>query len=229
MEHSSNKKFKKLPRVKSESNSSQKASTIAAQSNCLSLFSLWYSQLSPFENGLFWGTLVSLTATVSATIGATLTLISPVSNVIGAFVDEVDLEDTAIFPDSQLSLEQKQDNWNGSREGKILSLSNLSALQYTAIAVQNTTNRPKLAMEVLSYLTERNLNNVYLSSSLSLELKETEIIFSSGNFKAAKNLQKMLGIGRLKPSTIGDLNSDVIIRLGEDAQFLSQEDSFIRD
>jgi hypothetical protein len=84
-------------------------------------------------------------------------------------------------------------------------------------------------MGVLSYLSERNLNNVYLSSSLSLELKETEIIFSSGNFQAAKNLQKILGMGRLKPSTTEDLNSDIIIRLGEDARFFPQEDSFIRD
>lgn len=221
---------KKFSRVKSESNSSEKACTIAAQSHWLSLFSLWYSQLSPFESGLFWGILVSLTATVSATIGAILTLINPVSNAISAFVDRDALEEnTTIVPDSQPSLGQKQGNWSGARDRRTLSWSNFSALQYTAIAVQNTTNRPELAMGVLAYLSERNLNNVYLGSSLSLELKETELIFSSGNFQAAKNLQKILGIGRLKPSTPGDLNSDIVIRLGEDARSLLQEDSFIRE
>lgn len=221
---------KKFSRVKSESNSSEKACTIAAQSHWLSLFSLWYSQLSPFESGLFWGILVSLTATVSATIGAILTLINPVSNAISAFVDQDALEEnTTIVPDSQPSLGQKQGNWSGARDRRTLSWSNFSALEYTAIAVQNTTNRPELAMGVLAYLSERNLNNVYLSSSLSLELKETELIFSSGNFQAAKNLQKILGIGRLKPSTPGDLNSDIVIRLGEDARSLLQEDSFIRE
>jgi len=227
MKHGTNKKFS---RVKRESNSSEKAFTLAAQAHWLSLFSLWYAQLSPFESGLFWGILVSLTATVSATIGATLTLINPVSNAISAFVDEVALEEnTTIVPDSQPSLGQKQDNWSAAKERRILSVTNFSALQYTAIAVEDTMNRPELAMGVLSYLSERNLNNVYLSSSLSLELKETEIIFSSGNFQAAKNLQKILGMGRLKPSTTEDLNSDIIIRLGEDARFFPQEDSFIRD
>jgi hypothetical protein len=227
MKHGINKKFS---RVKRESNSSEKAFTLAAQAHWLSLFSLWYAQLSPFESGLFWGILVSLTATVSATIGATLTLINPVSNAISAFVDEVALEEnTTIVPDSQPSLGQKQDNWSAAKERRILSVTNFSALQYTAIAVEDTMNRPELAMGVLSYLSERNLNNVYLSSSLSLELKETEIIFSSGNFQAAKNLQKILGMGRLKPSTTEDLNSDIIIRLGEDARFFPQEDSFIRD
>jgi hypothetical protein len=227
MKHGRNKKFS---RVKRESNSSEKAFTLAAQAHWLSLFSLWYAQLSPFESGLFWGILVSLTATVSATIGATLTLINPVSNAISAFVDEVALEEnTTIVPDSQPSLGQKQDNWSAAKERRILSVTNFSALQYTAIAVEDTMNRPELAMGVLSYLSERNLNNVYLSSSLSLELKETEIIFSSGNFQAAKNLQKILGMGRLKPSTTEDLNSDIIIRLGEDARFFPQEDSFIRD
>jgi hypothetical protein len=227
MKHGRNKKFS---RVKRESNSSEKAFTFAAQAHWLSLFSLWYAQLSPFESGLFWGILVSLTATVSATIGATLTLINPVSNAISAFVDEVALEEnTTIVPDSQPSLGQKQDNWSAAKERRILSVTNFSALQYTAIAVEDTMNRPELAMGVLSYLSERNLNNVYLSSSLSLELKETEIIFSSGNFQVAKNLQKILGMGRLKPSTTEDLNSDIIIRLGEDARFFPQEDSFIRD
>jgi hypothetical protein len=227
MERGSKKKF---ARVKRESKSAQKAPIIAVQPHWLSLFSLWYSQLSPFESGLFWGILVSLTATVSATIGATLTLINPVANTINTFVDEVELEENrAIVPDSQPSLEQKQDNWSSAKDPSTLSLSNFSNLQYTAIALQDTTNRPELAMDVLSYLTERNLNNVYLGRSLSLELKKTEIIFSSGNFQAAKNLQKILGIGRLKPSTTENLNSDIIIRLGEDARFFSQEDSFIRD
>ncbi len=224
MKHGKDKKFS---RVKSKSNSSKKTSTITAQPYWLSLFSLWSSQLSPFERGLFWGILVSLTATVSATIGATLTVINPVSNAIGAFADQVDAEkNTAIAPESQPSSGRAQDDSIAATEG---TLSDFSALQYTAIALQDTTNRPELAMEVLSYLTARNLHKVYLSRSLSLELKETEIIFSSGNFQAAKNLQQILGIGRLKPSTTEDLNSDIIIRLGEDARFFSQGDSFIRD
>lgn len=271
MERGSKKKFS---RVKKESNSgdftessgrnsrtrlAQKAPTIAARSYGLSCLSLWYSQLSPFESGLFWGILVSLTATISATIGASLTLINSVSNAIGTLVSEANTKETEIFPDSQLNIAPQEvqnsphyaerlpagsevptaplsklnleqaDNWSAYREKQTLSVKNLAVLQSTPIALENTTNQPELAMDLLFYLNERNLYNVYLSRSLSLELKETEIIFSSGNFQAAKNLQNILGIGRLKPSTTEDSNSDIIIRLGGDARLFSQEDSFIRD
>jgi hypothetical protein len=219
---------KKLSTVKSKSNSTRRTSTVAAQSNYLSLFSLWYSQLSPFESGLFWGILIALTATVSATIGASLTLINPVSKAIATLVDEADAKETEIFADSQLNL-KKSENWSAVNQSQALSGKDLAVLQSTLIALENTTNRSELAVDLLFYLNERNLNNVYLNNSLSLELEETEIIFSSENFQAAKNLQKMLGIGQLKPSTAEDLTSSIIIRLGKDAQLILQEDSFIRE
>ena len=96
-----------------------------------------------------------------------------------------------------------------------------------AIAIQNTTNRPELAARAIAYLRKRNFHNVYLVHYLPLKLDKTEIILPQTKIRTANYLRQTLGFGRLK------LNQDnsqeaIVIRIGEDASYLTLEDSFVR-
>jgi hypothetical protein len=95
------------------------------------------------------------------------------------------------------------------------------------IAVQNTTDRPELGMQVVSYLMKHNFQNVSLVEHIPLKLEKTEILLSSGHLKSANYLQGVLGLGRLQLDH-SNTNAAIVIRLGEDAQYLTIEDSFLR-
>ena len=84
------------------------------------------------------------------------------------------------------------------------------------IAIQNTTTDTQLSHRVLYNLRKKSLRNVHISDNLNLQLLETEIIVQQGNLEAAKQLQEVLGLGKLVISATGDLNSDLTIRLGQD-------------
>ncbi|GAB4551616.1 MAG: LCP family protein [Pleurocapsa sp.] len=95
------------------------------------------------------------------------------------------------------------------------------------IAVQNTTDRPELGMQVVSYLMKHNFQNVSLIEHMPLQLEKTEILLSSSDLKSANYLQRVLGLGRLQLAD-STSNSALVIRIGEDAQYLTIEDSFLR-
>ena len=95
------------------------------------------------------------------------------------------------------------------------------------IAVQNTTNRPELGMQIIAYLKQHNFQNVYLAEHLPLQLSKTEIILTQKHLQSANYLQNILGLGQLELSGQNN-NTGLILRIGEDAQYLTTQDSFIR-
>ena len=83
------------------------------------------------------------------------------------------------------------------------------------IAIQNTIPDRQSGHRVLYDLRKKSLRNVYISDNLNLQLLETEIIVQQGNLEAGKQLQEILGFGKLVVSATGDLDSDLTIRLGQ--------------
>lgn len=84
------------------------------------------------------------------------------------------------------------------------------------IAIQNATDNPEIANRISQYLTQKEFNNVYIVKDWPDRLSETQIIVQKGDLKAATSLKKILGVGKIEPSSIGELKSDLTIRIGED-------------
>ncbi|MCU0536528.1 MAG: LCP family protein [Hydrococcus sp. Prado102] len=97
------------------------------------------------------------------------------------------------------------------------------------IAIQNATNDPGLGNRAIEYLAQKDFKNVYLAQESPELLQETEIIVQKGNLEAANSLKSLLGIGRVEALSVGDLDSDLTIRIGLDAKQLLAGDSFLRD
>jgi LCP family protein required for cell wall assembly len=100
--------------------------------------------------------------------------------------------------------------------------------QQVRIALQNATNDPGLANRVLDYLAGKEFRHIYIVQDSSELLEKTEIIVQKGNLAAADTLKSALGVGRVEASSIGDLDSDLTIKLGLDAKQLLVGDSFLK-
>ena len=89
----------------------------------------------------------------------------------------------------------------------------------TPIAVQNTTNTPRLGMNLVSYLRSQNFRDVYLVQQIPLRLDRTRIALDRGQLKEAKQLKEILGFGDLKsnPDTTAQ---PITIQVGKDAHHL---------
>jgi len=87
------------------------------------------------------------------------------------------------------------------------------------IAIQNATNQPQLSQQVAQILHSKGFHNVYIVDDWPDPQRETEIIVQKGDTKAAIGLQKMLGLGKVESASIGDLKSDLTIRVGEDWRY----------
>jgi LCP family protein required for cell wall assembly len=97
------------------------------------------------------------------------------------------------------------------------------------IAIQNATNDPGLGNRAMEFLSQKEFQNVYLAQESPELLQETEIVVQKGNLEAANSLKSLLGIGRVEALSVGDLDSDLTIRIGLDAKQLLAGDSFLRD
>lgn len=97
------------------------------------------------------------------------------------------------------------------------------------IAIQNATDDPALTQRVREYLTKQDFNNIYEIQDSPQLLAETEIIVQKGDLESANNLKNTLGLGRVEASSIGDLDSDLTIRIGIDAKDLLAGDSFLKN
>lgn len=84
------------------------------------------------------------------------------------------------------------------------------------IAVQNASDNPRMASMVVSYLREQGFDNVYTIRDWPAQQEQTQIIVQNGYLQGAVALEGMLGIGQVVPSSIGDLGSDLTIRVGDD-------------
>ncbi|MGB3206096.1 MAG: LCP family protein, partial [Crinalium sp.] len=84
------------------------------------------------------------------------------------------------------------------------------------IAIQNTTGQPRINQKVIEFLRTKGFYNVYLVNDWSESQQQTEIIAQQGDVKAAIALQNILGLGKIEASSIGDIKSDITIRVGKD-------------
>ena len=88
------------------------------------------------------------------------------------------------------------------------------------IGIQNATANPELAHRFQQYLAQKKYRHAYLLPDSPQQLQETEIVVQKGDLQAATNLKTLLQLGRVEPSSTGDLDSDLTVRLGSDAEKL---------
>jgi LCP family protein required for cell wall assembly len=86
------------------------------------------------------------------------------------------------------------------------------------IAVQNASENPDVAAVIARHLRNQGYWNVYVVDRWPDTYAETEIIVQRGDRQAADELQGILGLGVLEATSTGDLESDLTIRLGQDAE-----------
>lgn len=84
------------------------------------------------------------------------------------------------------------------------------------IAIQNASNRPQLTQKVINTLKQKGFTNVYAVPDWSDTKRQTQIIAQKGNKLSAEELQKFLSFGNIQVAAIGDLESDITIRVGTD-------------
>ena len=90
------------------------------------------------------------------------------------------------------------------------------SLNTLRIAVQNASGQRNLSQRVANYLKEQGFDNVYVVSDWLDLQRQTEIIVQRGNLEAAKDLNKVLGLGNIEAASTGDLESHLTIRVGKD-------------
>lgn len=84
------------------------------------------------------------------------------------------------------------------------------------IAVQNASDNPLLGSQVVAYLQNQGYNNVYEVPEWPDHQDKTQIIVQRGDLHSAQTLETLLGIGQVLPTSTGDLDSDLTIRVGDD-------------
>ncbi|ACA98372.1 MULTISPECIES: LCP family protein [unclassified Picosynechococcus] len=94
------------------------------------------------------------------------------------------------------------------------------------IAIQNASGSPGMARQVSEFLQTQGFTNIYLSSDYPDRLEQTQVIAQQGNVSGANQLLANLGTGRVEASSIGEIESDFTIRVGQDWLEQSQE-SFV--
>lgn len=99
---------------------------------------------------------------------------------------------------------------------KVLSTPKVRSLSSLKIAVQNASGQANLSDRVVSSLKTQGFENVYVSSDWQDQLAQTEIVVQRGDLKAATELQKVLGLGKVEVEATGDLDSYLTLRLGKD-------------
>ena len=84
------------------------------------------------------------------------------------------------------------------------------------IAIQNASGQPQKTQKLINYLKQKGLTKVYTVPDSTDPQRETKIIAQKGNPQAGQELQLVLGLGQVQVSGIGDLESDLTIRIGKD-------------
>ncbi len=84
------------------------------------------------------------------------------------------------------------------------------------IAVQNASGNPKAGSQMLNRLSNLGFYNAYLVDDWTDSQAQTQIIVQQGDLQAAADLKKTLGLGQIEAASVGDLESDLTIRIGKD-------------
>jgi LCP family protein required for cell wall assembly len=121
-----------------------------------------------------------------------------------------------------------QEYFDLASSGDLASPSSFEPNYNVRIAIQNAADDPGLANRVAEYLAKHNYKNIYIITESRQLLRETEIVTQKGDIAAAEHLKTKLGLGRVESSSIGDLDSDLTLRIGIDAKQLLRDDSFLK-
>ncbi len=82
--------------------------------------------------------------------------------------------------------------------------------------MQNASSQPDAGNQFVSYLTSLGYENVYLTQDWADHQSKTQIIVQKGDLRSAKTLQGVIGFGGVEAASVGDLDSDLTIRVGDD-------------
>ena len=93
-----------------------------------------------------------------------------------------------------------------------------ATLSNVRIAVQNASGQPGLSRQAVKVLKEKGFQHVYIVQDWPDRLRQTQIIVQQGDLEGATRVQRLLGLGALEASSVGDLGSDLTLRLGRDWQ-----------
>ncbi|AFY83900.1 LCP family protein [Oscillatoria acuminata] len=85
------------------------------------------------------------------------------------------------------------------------------------VALQNASGNPLILGQILAELKSRGYRNVYPISDWPDLQRHTQIIIQTGDIPAATTLQNLLPTAQIQSSSLGDLESEITIRIGEDA------------
>ncbi len=85
------------------------------------------------------------------------------------------------------------------------------------VALQNSTGQPEIAQATLKSLENGGYINAFMDDAWNQPLVKTRIIVQQGNIEAAEAIHKVLGFGEVMTESTGNLESDITIRLGQDA------------
>jgi polyisoprenyl-teichoic acid--peptidoglycan teichoic acid transferase len=84
------------------------------------------------------------------------------------------------------------------------------------IAVQNASKHPKTAKSVAEFLRKKGFDRVSVVKDWPDKQRQSQIIVQQGDLEGANSLQKILGNGKIEAASIGEIDSDLTIRVGED-------------
>ncbi len=96
------------------------------------------------------------------------------------------------------------------------------------IAIKNATSNRELDDKLAQLLAENGYRNVYISKKSHIPTTTTQIIVQKGDSESAEQIKRVLNFGELEYSSTGDIDSDITIRLGTDAEKLLEDNSFIQ-
>lgn len=97
------------------------------------------------------------------------------------------------------------------------------------IAVQNASGVERATRRLVRYLRDQGYYNVYVVREWSNWEGTTQVIAQRGDLEGAAMVQQSLGVGEIVSASIGDLESDLTIRIGTDwvERAASGPDSFL--
>ena len=84
------------------------------------------------------------------------------------------------------------------------------------IVIENASNNPDAAQTIVMQLSKAGYENVSVSDDRSEQQTQTQIIVQGGQNQAAESIQHIIGIGIIESSSIGELESDITLRIGND-------------
>jgi hypothetical protein len=89
--------------------------------------------------------------------------------------------------------------------------------QTLKVAVQNASGNPLILGQVVAELKSKGYRNVYAIADGPNPQRHTQIIIQAGDIPAATTLQTLLPTAQIQFSSLGDLNSEITLIIGEDA------------